>query len=927
MGRVGPDRWRVVSPHLDRALDFVDAAERAAWLASVRQRDPDLAADLEALLAEQAALRGDAFLEGSAPLTGLDPAAGTDVGAYRLLSPIGRGGMGTVWLAERTDGRFERRVAIKFLNVALAGRGEDRFRHEGRILARLAHPHIAQLLDAGVAAAGQPYLVLEFVDGEPIDRYCDERALDVAARLRLFGDVLDAVAHAHASLVVHRDLKPSNVLVTSDGGVKLLDFGIAKLLEDDARGTGAALTLDGAAALTPAYAAPEQVTGQPVSTATDIYALGVLLYVLLTGRHPAADHLRSAADLLKAIVETEPPRPSQVAAPPYADAAAALAAAARRGTSPDRLRRLLRGDLDTIVTTALKKRPGERFRSVTAFADDVRRYLRHEPIAARPDAMVYRATKFVRRNRVVVALGALVLAAIAAGLAGTISQARRATAQAARADEEARSAGTQRDFALQQLARAEAINDLNSLVLSESAYGGPLTVDELMTRAEGMVGRLQTAATEVRVELLLAIGYQYQSLDEHAKARVVLTKAYELAGTSADGATRAKAACALASALGQAGQDQHAEQLLRRADSDLPAGPEFALHRVFCLEMGSAVAGERGDAKAAIARAEQAQRTLRASRFNSMLLDARIAVQLAVAYGAAGRARDAAALNETAYRHYVALGREGTRTASGILNNWANSLLALGRPLQAERLLHQSVEIDSNTAEGATPIRLTNLARALRDLHRLPEAARYAELAYDKATRMGHEVAIDLALFARASTYRLQGDIARAERALAELEPRLRRLAPGHINRAQFAGERALLAQARGDFAAAMAEADRAVAIADASSRRDTNLARNLVRRAEIAHAAGRPDRAVADAETALQLELKGLQPGDFSNVTGACYLALGRALQQQNRTAEARAAFASAVEHLRPSVGDDHPFTRSAAAALAAAPADPPRR
>jgi tetratricopeptide (TPR) repeat protein len=284
-------------------------------------------------------------------------------------------------------------------------------------------------------------------------------------------------------------------------------------------------------------------------------------------------------------------------------------------------------------------------------------------------------------------------------------------------------------------------------------------------------------------------------------------------------------------------------------------------------------------------------------------------------------------LNETAYRQFVALGREGTRSASGILNNWANSLLALGRPLEAERLLHQSVEIDSNTAAGATPIRLMNLARALRDLHRLPEAARYSELAYDKAKRMGHESGIDLALFARASTYRLQGELAPAERVLAELELRLRRLPPGHINRAQFAGERALLAQARGDFASAMAEADRAVAIADASSRRETTLARNLVRRSEIAHAAGQLDRAIADAEAALRLELKGLQPGDFSNVTGSCYLALGRALQQQNRIEEARAAFGAAVAHLRPSVGEEHPLTRSAAAHLSATPVADRRR
>ena len=215
--------------------------------------------------------------------------AGVQVGAYRLVEPIGQGGMGSVWLAERSDGRFQGRAAVKLLNAALVGHaGEERFAREGNILARLAHPQIAHLIDAGVSPVGQPYLVLEHVDGEEIDRYCNSRQLGVDARVRLFLDVLAPVAHAHANLVVHRDLKPSNVLVTADGRVKLLDFGIAKLLEPDG-GTGEAtlLTREGASVLTPAYAAPEQVTGAPVTTATDVYALGVLLYVLLTGRHPA----------------------------------------------------------------------------------------------------------------------------------------------------------------------------------------------------------------------------------------------------------------------------------------------------------------------------------------------------------------------------------------------------------------------------------------------------------------------------------------------------------------------------------------------------------------------------------------------------------------------------------------------------------------
>jgi serine/threonine protein kinase/tetratricopeptide (TPR) repeat protein len=431
MPRVDPNRWRAVSPLLDRALDLTSEQERAAWLATLREQDPALAADVERLINEMDGLRDGRFLDNAAaplPFPLLDAMPGATIGAYTLVSPIGRGGMGTVWLAERADGRFDRRVAIKFLNLALAGLGEERFKREGRILARLAHPHIAQLLDAGVSPAGQPYLVLEHVDGESIDRYCDRHGLDVHARLRLFLDVLDAVAHAHASLIVHRDIKPSNVLVTREGQVKLLDFGIAKLLEDDDGGAPTAITIDGAAALTPAYAAPEQVTGQPVSTATDVFSLGVLLYELLTGKHPAGARTQPAADLLKAIVETDPLRPSEAVVRDRAgdgggagaggggDADVASTRASSRATSPDKLRRLLRGDLDTIVGKTLKKRPAERFTSVTALAEDVRRYLRHEPIGARPDSLVYRGRKFVRRNRLVVGAALITVASLSAGL-------------------------------------------------------------------------------------------------------------------------------------------------------------------------------------------------------------------------------------------------------------------------------------------------------------------------------------------------------------------------------------------------------------------------------------------------------------------------------------------------------------------------------
>ena len=404
------DSWQSASPYLDTALDL-PPAERAAWLASIRARAPDLADQIARWLAECDVVEHADFLEGAAAIEPTRSAlTGLQLGAYRLVEPIGYGGMGSVWLAERTDGRFAGRVAVKLLNAALVGRsGEERFSREGRILGRLTHPQIARIVDAGVTPIGQPYLVLEHVDGEPIDLHCDRQRLSPTDRVRLFLDVLAPVAHAHANLVVHRDLKPSNVMVTPAGQVKLLDFGIARLLDPaDGHPLDTRLTRDGDALLTPAYAAPEQVTKAEISTATDVYSLGVLLYVLLSGRHPAEPLLDSPAGLLQAIVDTDPPRMSDRAVDPDPRLHGTPAAIAEaRGTSPDRLRRALQGDLDTIVATALKKAPVERYASVTALAEDLRRSLVHQPIAAHGDALTYRLAKFVRRNRVAVALGSL----------------------------------------------------------------------------------------------------------------------------------------------------------------------------------------------------------------------------------------------------------------------------------------------------------------------------------------------------------------------------------------------------------------------------------------------------------------------------------------------------------------------------------------
>jgi eukaryotic-like serine/threonine-protein kinase len=413
MLKLSPEQWLALSPRLDEALEMTDD-ERSTWFSALRAENPTLARQLEMLLEEHRELSKEGFLdERPVELPGAQGLAGQTFGVYTLVSQVGHGGMGTVWLAERSDGRFERRVAVKVLNIALMGKGgEERFKREGHILGRLTHPHIAELIDAGVSLAGQPFLVLEYVEGDHIDRYCDQNNLDVRARVRLFLDVLHAVAQAHANLIVHRDLKPSNILVRTDGQAKLLDFGIAKLLECDGQSREAPLTLEGGRALTPEYAAPEQLKGEPVTSATDVYASGVVLYVLLTGQHPVGSGPHTPAGLVKAILDTEPPRPSEIVASMVTNEEASVTNARRRVTTPDKLARTLRGDLDTIVGKALKKDPHERYPSIMALADDLQRYLRHEPISARPDAIAYRAGKFVRRHRNSVTVALLVTLAL-----------------------------------------------------------------------------------------------------------------------------------------------------------------------------------------------------------------------------------------------------------------------------------------------------------------------------------------------------------------------------------------------------------------------------------------------------------------------------------------------------------------------------------
>jgi serine/threonine protein kinase len=915
---MSPERWQEISPYLDQALTLTED-ERGDWLASIRQKNPEIGDLVQQLLRDHHLLVEEQFLEAShIPLPDLKSLAGQRIGAYTLISQIGEGGMRSVWLAERSDGRFERRSAIKFVHAVLAGSaGARRFGREGRILGALAHPHIAELIDAGVSPVGQPYLVLEYVEGDHIDLFCDRRGLDVAARIRLFLDVLTAVTHAHRSLIVHRDIKPSNVLVRNDGQVKLLDFGISKLLERaNQEGDPGPLTAESGTAMTPEYAAPEQLLGGAITTGTDIYSLGVLLYVLLTGCHPAGDGPHSVASLVKAIVDKQPKRLSEAVAPPRAidnaaiDTAvirnAAIANAAKRSTTPEKLRRTLRGDLDTIVAKTLKKDPVERYASVSALSEDLERYLRSEPISARRDSAAYRATKFIRRNRLPVTLAGVALAAVIVSLIVAVIQLRVAR--------------TQRDIAFRKILRSEALKNFDAFLLSDAAALGKLSVSELLGRAERVVARQHEADNTGRVELMVSIGSQYSMQDDENNARRVLEEAYKLSRGLSDRSARAMASCALAGSLARNEELPRAEALFQAGLHELPEDPQFVFDRIDCLRSGSQVAEQRGDIEETVARAETAQRVLRKSPFDTDGTELTLWTDLGGAYSAAGRDAEAVTAFRNGARLLSSMGRDGTGTAETLFNNWALELDQIGQPLAAESTYRRAMDIrrDNHTEDSVSPMVLNNYAWTLSELDRLPEAAVYAERAYEKARLADFELAIDQSLLIRGRIYTLMHKLDRAAAVLAEVEPRLRKvLPPGHYAFASLAAQQALVSGANGHFPEATRLIDQALSIIEAAIKSGGEgvflLPGVFMNRSTIALDAGRYDQAQADAERALRELRKTLPAGTPSFAEGRSYLLLSRALWAEGKYAEARAAAGSAVTRLEATVGPNHSDTQSA--------------
>src|ERR1700722_13816674 len=484
---------------------------------------------------------------------------GDRIGPYRILRTLGVGGMGEVYLAERADAEFEQLVAIKVVYGSLRGI-QSRLKFERQILAQLDHPNIAHLLDGGSLPDGTAYMVMEYVDGVPIDAYCDSNRLDIVARLKLFQTVCAAVHYAHQNLIVHRDLKPSNILVTAAGVPKLLDFGIAKLLDERQAGHHT-LTVTHAdiRIMTPDHASPEQVRGQAITTSSDVYVLGVLLYRLLTGTGPFFIPSMRLTDIERAICEKDPLLPSQ--AVNVVDSPEACGIADARGAGAHRLRRILRGDLDTIVIMAMRKEPERRYASAQQMASDIQRYLEGKPVIARRDTMSYRTAKFVRRHWLPVTASVSVVFLIIAFAATTYEQSLRIAAERDRVTE-------QRAMAERERTRAEEVSSflVNLFKLSDPQEnrGNQVTARELLdSGAKRLQSELQDQPA-TKAALLSTVGAVYDSLGQYREALPILTESLTLQPQARD-QTRITTLLELGFARWNAGDLNGAEAPLQEA--------------------------------------------------------------------------------------------------------------------------------------------------------------------------------------------------------------------------------------------------------------------------------------------------------------------------------------------------------------------------
>jgi serine/threonine-protein kinase len=875
MSIIKRENWLEIEPLLDEVLDL-PAEERTAWLEKLRTTAPDLAEKLSALLSLETVADQRGFLADPPEVPfashGLE---GLQLGAYTLERLLGAGGMGSVWLARRADGRFEGRVAVKFLNLAsLSASGQERFRREGSLLARLTHPSIARLIDAGVTSGGQPYLVLEYVEGQPIDAFVRGRALPREELLRLFLQVLAAVAHAHANLVVHRDLKPSNILVSADGEVKLLDFGIAKLVDSEAGHERTALTLEGGRALTPEFASPEQARGDPITTATDVYALGVLLYILLSARHPTAEGCRSPEEVFRALYEKEP---------------------ARLGL----------GDLDTILSKALRKTPEERYQTVGALADDVERYLRHEPVAARPRAMLYRARKFVRRNRAAVLAAALTAAALLGATGFSVRQAQEAQKQ--------------RNAALLEKKRAEAHLEFQHLMLSN--IGSERTsMQEILERGQELLEREYMGDAHVAATIALDLSYRYAELAQYGREEELLNRAQEFASKAGSEGLLLQIRCSRGINLKHRNRHDEALALFDSIQSELPATPSDYV--AVCLTLHAEAQNGAGNFERGATLARQS-----AVMFESLGTTTGIAYfgvlnAEANALENLKRRREAVAIYQRMSALMDSAGRGQSVTRVVMLNNIGIALSNLGEMRQAEPILREAVEMfrRSNPAGDVHPAILVNYCRTMLFLRQLDSAATWYERLATQAAARGDPDFEEMGAFGMAEVELLRGRLPEATRWIARQKSvNAKRRQPSPMNGPTLDGA---LAQARGTYAAALTSLQQALKAAGYDEGKRTYQMRAiLIYAAESALAAQDPKVALEYAQAARGIAFSDSLSETRSAYVGEARLLEGRAQLALGDSAAARATITAALNALRAGAGADHPRAREAEKVLAGLP------
>jgi tetratricopeptide (TPR) repeat protein len=900
-------QWEELSTLLDQVLEL-PVEQRNAWVTSLAVRDPGMASMVEQSLSARESDAFANFLEDSLPLA-TETAASTTmiarhIGAYVIDAEIGSGGMGSVWRAHRVDGRFEGTVAIKFVHASWSGNaGEERFQQEGRMLGRLNHPNIARLLDAGVLDSSQPYLVLEYVEGASLDSYCEGHTLSIDARIRLFLDVLRAVSHAHANLIVHRDIKPGNLLVTREGVVKLLDFGIAKLIDMETNTT--ALTQQSAVALTPQYAAPEQLLGQPISTATDVYALGLMLYLLLTGKHPIAEASHSSADLIHLVLTVDPPAASSVAR---------LAAVPARS---------LAGDLDNILHKAMKKAPAERYQSAAAFADDLERYLANEPVYARPDTVAYRAAKFVRRHPIGTALASITLIMLTASVVVTAVQAHRASraarqaiAERARADNEARRALQQRDLALQGIAQAQDLTELTSYLLGEALPDDRREFTrQVLLRGTQMVRSSKDIPFARRAAMLEVLGTDFENRRDYGRARQLFSEAHAMAAEGSDVGVIASSACHLALANVELGQGESGASDIDRALAALPDDRAYADPRVVCHLAKSLIFSLEG-------RSEQLEEVEKAARSLSELpvpnreLETAVLSLLAGGYASTMRVPDALKTYARESELMQNMGSAHWRTAVVHFSNQGMFFWKIGRPLDARSSLQRSQEIDRERGVKNVddPFALLLKARIALQLGDTKGALAGYGHTIEQAKKSGDVPVESVAIGEQLPALMADGNFARAAAGLPIAERLLHTRYPStHWMFGVLRMQSALLAEHHGDLVRAIRLADEAIALLETNTAPTYQFPIMLVQRAGIEQRAGRSDAARVDAERAIAIYDSTFGKETRSASVGDAWSVAALVFKSEGNVAAARERFALAATHYESSLGPEHGKTLGA--------------